>query len=128
MTRSDEAKTIRYPAQYPGFGALVLGWLVLGGMAYTRHLLLMDDPYSHILPDLSGWMTCYLPWILLTPLVFTLERRFPLNRPHWARHLGWLAAGGLPILYLACVITLLLNAMLRLVLPQTASVPVIRAG
>jgi two-component system LytT family sensor kinase len=119
MARPFKAKTIRYPT----FGALLLGWTLVGGMAYTRHLFLTNDPYGHILSDLSGWMTCYYPWVLLTPLVFTLERRLPLNRSRWPSHLGWLALAGLPILYVACEMTIALNAVVQTVLRQPSSLP-----
>ncbi len=119
MARPFKAKTIRYP----GFGALLLSWTLLGGMAYTRHLFLTNDLYGHILSDLSGWMTCYYPWVLLTPLVFSLERRFSLNRLRWPGHMGWLTVVGLPIVYLACEMTIALNAAVQTVLRQPSSLP-----
>src|ERR1700739_3931387 len=49
---------------------------------YLRHRL---DPASapsglNPLVEFAGSLTCFYPWILLGPLVFRLEYRFPLNR------------------------------------------------
>ena len=120
QTSTTPSKAIRYP----GFGVLFLAWTVLGALSYVRQLLLTDTPQTHILTDLSGWMTCYYPWVLITPLIFRLEGRFPLDRLKWPKHLAWLAVAGIPVVYLACEMAKLLNAGVEAALrqPQTLAV------
>jgi two-component system LytT family sensor kinase len=97
---SESTKAVRYP----GFLPLLLGWTLLGSLACIRHILLDSVPHARILRDLADWLTCYIPWVLLTPLVFRSERRFPLNRNQWQGHGVVLLGLGLAI---ACASTLL---------------------
>jgi two-component system, LytTR family, sensor kinase len=110
--------------RYPGFALLLLIWTLLGTLACTRHLLLVEAPHGHFLQDLAGWLTCYYPWVLLTPLVFRMERRFPLNRSHWPQHLAWLSLAGLPLSYLAGAMALALNVAWQLAFSEPLSLPV----
>jgi sensor histidine kinase YesM len=93
-------------------------WSLIGTLAYARHYL-QDRHFGiepRILPDLLGWMGCYYPWVLLTPVVFRLERRFPLGVARWPRHLGYLALVSLPLCYFASVFMITLSRGIRLVL------------
>src|SRR6202035_5024554 len=73
---------------YPGPATLFLAWTAIGGVAYTRHFL--QDSHvafgAGIWPELLTWLTCFYPWVLLAPVVFRVERRFPLGRTHWVKH------------------------------------------
>jgi two-component system LytT family sensor kinase len=111
------------PIRYPGFVTLLLGWALLGSLACIRHIVLDNVPRTHIARELAGWLTCYSPWVLLTPLVFWLERRLPLNRPRWKRHLLLLMAAGLPICYVSSAITVIVYALLQLALGESAPLP-----
>ena len=105
MARSVSERTTAI--RYPGFTTLLLGWTLLGGLACIRHFLLDNVPHTHFARDAAGWLICYFPWALLTPLVFHLERRFPLNRTEWRRHGLILLMGGLVLSYAAASITVL---------------------
>lgn len=53
-------------------------------------------PNHEPLSALLACVACYYPWAVLTPLVFRLERRFPLGAPGWPKHLAALAAISMP--------------------------------
>jgi two-component system, LytTR family, sensor kinase len=107
--------------QYPGFGTLLVVWTLLGALAFTRQVLLVEAPQSHFFEDLAGWLTCYYPWVLLTPLIFRLERRFPINRIRWPVHLAWLTLAGVPLSYLACEMAFALSAVWQLAFHDSVS-------
>ena len=97
------------PMRYPGFGVLFLGWTLLGALAWARSALVTGISSRGVAPDLLGWLTCYYPWLALTPLVFRIEERFRLGRTNLVRNVSALIAAGLPLSYLACEIAVLLN-------------------
>jgi signal transduction histidine kinase len=107
--------------QYPRFRVLFCAWTALGLLAFTRYFLLTNDPKRHLLAELLGWLSCYYAWLLLTPLLFRLERRFAVGKK-WL-NVAILAVIGLPVSYFAYEITLLLNAGVQLVLHTTALLP-----
>jgi signal transduction histidine kinase len=95
------------PIRYPGFGLLFVGWTVLALLAYSRFALLTGGGNTRVLPELIGWLTCYYPWFLLTPLIFRLEEKYPLGTR--VMNIVRLAIAGLPFAYIANKLTLLLN-------------------
>jgi len=99
---------------YPGFGVLVIAWTILGGLAYTRHLLLIEAPHGRILIDVASWMASYYPWVILSPLVFRLERRYPIRQAGFLKHLLYLALAGAPITFAAHELTLGFNKVMQL--------------
>jgi len=102
--------------------SLLLGWTVLGSLACIRHILLDNVPRTHIAREIAGWLTCYFPWVLLTPLVFWLERKLPLNRGHWRRHLLLLTGAGLVICYVSSAMTVVVYMLLQLALGEHVTV------
>jgi signal transduction histidine kinase len=95
------------PLRYPGFALLFVGWTVLALLAFARFALLTNSGEG-IFPELVAWLTCYYPWLLLTPLIFRLEQRFPLGR-HFANFLP-LAVIGIFLTYVAMQATALVDA------------------
>jgi len=91
--------------RYPGYAALALIWTAVGAVTASRHYF---GPSSKPEPLELAWFiacTTYLfPWVALTPVVFRIERRFPLGPEGWARNLGALAAFSIPICLLAAPI------------------------
>jgi two-component system LytT family sensor kinase len=89
--------------RYPAIGRLFLIWNVIGVLTSARYQLGFALPGGY--RDPLGWtlacMAMYYPWVLLSPLVFRLERRFPLGESGWLRHLGCLFAISIPI----CLLT-----------------------
>ena len=103
------------PIRYPGFGLLFVGWTALALLAYTRFALLTGGGNTGVLPELIGWLTCYYAWLLLTPLVFRLEEKYPLGTR--VMSIVQLAIAGLPLAYIANKLTLLLNVAIATLFP-----------
>jgi LytS/YehU family sensor histidine kinase len=85
---------------------------LLGVMLYLRRNL-MDDQAGFsepIFPELLGWMSCFLPWAFLAPIVFRLERRYPLVRGGWVRNLVILFAFGVVLSSVAYFAAMFLSA------------------
>jgi two-component system LytT family sensor kinase len=96
--------------RYPGLAMRSLILTVLGSLSYTRYYLQGGTTGGHteILHDLLLWQTCFLPWAVLTPLPWWVERRFPVQRPRAALHLVIIAIASIPLCYLALEMTILL--------------------
>jgi two-component system, LytTR family, sensor kinase len=96
--------------RYPGLAMRSLILTVLGSLSYTRYYLQGGTTGGHteILHDLLLWQTCFLPWAVLTPLPWWVERRFPVQRPRAALHLVIVAIASIPLCYLALEMTILL--------------------
>jgi two-component system, LytTR family, sensor kinase len=94
------------PIRYPDFPLLFVGWTVLALLAFLRFALLSGES-GRVFPELIAWLTCYYPWLLLTPLVFRLERKFPLGRR--LRNFLWMAMIGVGLTYVAAQATTLVD-------------------
>ena len=103
--------------QYPRFGVLFLAWTALGLLAYARFALLTGDSNNRA-PEPLAWLTCYYPWLLLTPLVFRLEQKYPLGRQAGAKNIVLLALAGTLLAYLANKLTLFLDVAVAHVLRE----------
>lgn len=86
--------------------------------SYARYSLLGDSAHQLVLRDMCYWLSCYYTWLLLTPLIFRLERRFPLGRHQWAKHAVVLAIAGLPLAYFANIVDSLLSALVHVAFHQ----------
>jgi two-component system, LytTR family, sensor kinase len=71
-SRQDAARINRYP----GFGALLLVWTLFGSAAYARHLLFIERPSGNGWFEFAAWLMSFYPWVLLSPLIFSMEQRF----------------------------------------------------
>ncbi|MDW8130304.1 MAG: histidine kinase [Bryobacterales bacterium] len=88
--------------KYPGAGTLFVVWTAVGVLTSFRYHFY--GPPKLDAGDLGFYLACiafYYPWIALSPLVFRLERRFPLSGHGWPRHLVVLLALSAPICLLA---------------------------
>jgi signal transduction histidine kinase len=87
--------------------ALLAAWTLIGTVSFARRAL------DGALPPMAGqplwayaeWLTCYLPWGLLSAGLFPLEARFPLGRARWVRHVAVLATASVPVAYVAWLLT-----------------------
>ena len=69
--------------------AAVLGfWVLLGTLTLVRRALDPRGPAGVSPPELILTISEYALWAALTPLVFALVRRYPLERTDWARRLA----------------------------------------
>lgn len=101
----------------PGvFVALTL----IGSISFARYYMELagSGHRGPFWPPLLIWLTCYYSWVFLAPLVFRLERRFPIGRAYWARNLGVLAVAGFGMAYLGYELSNLLSASTSYALRQ----------
>ena len=102
------------PAQSPGWPrwvealAIVSFWTLLGAIALVRRALDPEALFS--LHTVAVTAVEYGPWLVLTPAVFWLTRRLPLERKRWAGRL---------VLHLAIagIVTLGLGTLHQTVIP-----------
>jgi two-component system LytT family sensor kinase len=106
--------------RYPGPAALFLIWTVIAALAYARHYLQGIEAGQHpqIWPECLHWVACFYPWALLAPVVFRLEKRFPLAPRAWRRHLPVLALAGAVLAYVAGLAAFGFGLAIRLVLRE----------
>lgn len=95
--------------RYPGFAILFVAWTLLGILAYGRYALEGGIRSGDLLLDLLESLSCYYPWLFLTPLVFRLEAKLPISRTRWWRNFAFLVLISFPASYLAYASTILLT-------------------
>jgi two-component system LytT family sensor kinase len=95
----------------------LLVWTLIGSVAYARHYLQdpTGGPASRILYDLCTWLTCFYPWAALSPVVFRLERRYPLASADWPMNLAKLALPAAPLALLGIEIGVVLSLLVDFV-------------
>src|SRR5690348_2650441 len=102
--------------------AFLAAWALIGTVSFARRAL--DDPLRTMggqpLWAYAEWLTCYLPWGLLSAGLFPLEARFPLGRGRWVRHLAVLAIACVPVSYAAGLMTVAFDAAVAGLSGQTA--------
>jgi two-component system, LytTR family, sensor kinase len=105
---------------YPGFFWLWLTWTLIGALAFGRHYLEKPSavPSARLFFEFLIWLTCFYPWIAFAPLVFRLERRYPLGTRRWAANAGRLLAAALPLAFLGAVLTQFLYASVHVLFRQ----------
>lgn len=88
--------------QYPGPGKVFLVWTAVGILTSLRFQF-ERTPGTEIeqLAMTVAFSATYLPWTLLTPLAFRIEKRFPLGTGNWLRNSAILIALSIPICLLA---------------------------
>jgi two-component system LytT family sensor kinase len=114
MVHTEESVSDPRPCvRYPGRLALFIVWTTVGFLAFASHFPGRAMPSStRLLLEFGTWLTCYYPWVLFGPIVFRLERRFPLDRDNWMRSVSVLFFYGALLAFAAVKITLTLNMLL----------------
>jgi two-component system LytT family sensor kinase len=110
---------------YPGIAALTVAWTAVGTIAFARHQVAgtASTPEFGQLASYVTYLACFLPWALLTGLVFVAERRFPLGAATWAASGLALGLISLPLVYAAWALTLAFGGLARWIFgmpPSTA--------
>ena len=93
--------------RYPGPVKLLILYTGLG--IFSSLKLQFERPANAEIPQLGlmlGFIGSYYPWIALTPVVFWLEKRFPLGSGQWLRNVGILTLISLPLCALASPVML----------------------
>jgi two-component system, LytTR family, sensor kinase len=100
---------------------LLLVWTAIGSLSYARHYLqdYSAAPPARVIYDYLTWLTCFFPWIAFAPLVFRVERRFPLGAAEWLRNLGWLILASVPFVYGGAVLAQLLYVTVQIVFRES---------
>jgi two-component system LytT family sensor kinase len=109
------APALKGRIRYPGPLALLLAWTLVGTLSYGRHYL-VERPVGraeHVLFEFLIWQSCFLPWVLLSPFVFRLERKFPLGEARPLRNVAVLASVGLALSYIGAQSSLALSLAIR---------------
>jgi two-component system, LytTR family, sensor kinase len=109
--------------RYPGFGTLFLCWTMVGAVSWARYAIEAQDPRAYTASEFLGWLTCYYPWLLFTPLLFRVERRFQLAGEQWKKGIPVLVAASLPLSWLAYVLTSLFDAPVRAAFHLSPAIP-----
>lgn len=109
---------------YPSMPILLLVWSIVGTLAYGRHYLFdRSVGPGGVVFQLLLWMSCFYPWVALSPAVFRLEQRYPLGRAHWRRNLAVLSLGGVPVSYLGAEAAVGLNFVLERIFRAPSTSP-----
>jgi signal transduction histidine kinase len=87
--------------RYPGVGKVLLFWAAIGALTIARSQLLFTPGKAgrETFDVLLSCVSWYLPWALLTPVVFRLEEKYPLGGAGWRRNVALLA--GLSVAFCA---------------------------
>ncbi len=110
--------------RYPGLGAMFLFWTAIGAFTSARyHLLPSSHAYPGGLATILACVVCFYPWTGLTPLLFRLEARFPLDSGRWPRNLAVLALASVPLSLLAAPLMLAFAVAVPFVLRAPVWVP-----
>ena len=110
-------KAIRLPKAVTIF----LVWAFLGCLSYARFYL--RDPHPTPWPDVLTWVACFTPWALLTPVIFAVEKRFPLGPTQLPRNLAVLALTSFVFSYVSFALSSEVDAVWQFLLGQGFSAP-----
>ncbi len=99
------------PFRLPTIAIAFLVWTLVACLSYVRYYL--RDPHIRIWPDSLIWLDCFYPWALLTPLVFGLEKRFPLGPARLARNVGVLLLASCVLAYVAFALSVIIAVVVQ---------------
>ena len=88
-----------------GYRVLLAIWLALCILSYA-HYRVLSGAQENAAIGLLRFTTCYYLWVPLTPVLFRLERRFPLTKPFSAAHAMFFALLGAPLCWLTSLAAL----------------------
>jgi sensor histidine kinase YesM len=91
--------------RYPGIGKMCLIWLGIAAIAGSRYYPgYFSQSWTEGLAKLLSYTACYYPWIVLTPVVFRIEKKFPLGAAKWIKNFALLVAISIPFTVLASLL------------------------
>lgn len=106
MATSDSSvSTTRRGVRYPGIPALFFIWSLVGVLSYIHGRPAYPGYAGFSILDLLHWLACFWPWAFLAPVVFALEKRFPLQPRDWPRNVAVLALASVGLCYVSYLFT-----------------------
>jgi two-component system, LytTR family, sensor kinase len=122
ITHRSAGASAAHDIGYPGIPRVLLVWCVIGALTSIRHHVALGRLSSQweIVSGIIGCMACYLPWAVLTPIVFRIEQRYPLGAARWPRRLAILTALSVPVCMLASPVMFVSFAAVRYLLHAEA--------
>lgn len=97
-TQQEKVKSgLRVEWWNPGYGRMLLIWTAISTLLYVWNYVFPPKPYVHDFIGRLRYISCYLPWAVITPLIFRIENRFPLGDRKWMKHLSCLALLSVPV-------------------------------
>ena len=101
---------------YPGTVILFFVCTLLALLGFTRSYYhnVATGLATPVLTALLDWLACFYPWLLLAPVVFRLEKSFPLEVGQLRKTIPVLALGGLVAALLAIAVRIGLVSLVRL--------------
>ena len=99
------------PIRLPKTLIVILVWTFVGCVSYARYYL--RDPHLRLWPDGLMWLDCFAPWALLTPVVFALEKRFPLGPTRLPRNLAVLLLASCGLAYVAFALSVVIGVAMQ---------------
>ncbi len=111
---------LRAPDASFGYRLLLALWLTLCLVSYV-HYRVLTGAHENSFFGLLKFSTCYYLWLPLTPLLFRLERRFPVTRPFSFGHALLLLLIGLPLCYGLSLATLNTLPLLHAAMPRAVA-------
>lgn len=91
--------------RYPGIPALFVAWSLVGVLSYIHGRPAYPAYRGFSILDLMHWLACFWPWAFIAPVVFRLEKRFPLRPQGWLRNVAALALASVGLCYLSYLTT-----------------------
>lgn len=106
--------------RYPSLLVRVIVWVLIGALSYGRHYLIdrPAGPPTRVIFEFLLWLTCFLPWAALAPVIFRFEQRYPLGSKDWPKHVALLAWIGIPVAYIGAEIAFALSVVVRVMSRQ----------
>ena len=108
--------------RYPGVGKTFVFWAAIGAVTIARSQLMFTPSRAgqEALDVLLSCVSWYLPWALLTPVVFRLEGKLPLGGSGWRRNVALLAGLSVPFCAAASAVMMGLGGVIRYALGAPA--------
>jgi sensor histidine kinase YesM len=98
--------------------------IFIGSLAYARHYLTEPPPGTLGLAfEFSIWLTCFLPWIGFSRVVFRVENKYPVAGPNRRLNATRLVGLGLALSYAGAQAALLLSLLFQLLFQQPLTFP-----
>jgi two-component system, LytTR family, sensor kinase len=104
---------------------LTLVLSLIGFLAYARHYLQDQSsfPPLKMLFEFLVCLTCFYPWVAFAPMVFRLERTYPVGVARWQGNLACLAAIGLPFSYTTALVAQTLYGLVEVLFHEAVTLP-----